>query len=88
MVPAFHVLVVDPEPATRELVADLLVEAGLEVTDARDQADAERVLSVFHVDVVVGELGASPAPVVALARPIHPVVLLAAIRDAATRVSR
>lgn len=88
MIASLHVLVVEPEPATRDLVSDLLAEAGLEVTTAYDREDARRVLSIFPVDVVVGSFDAAPAPVVAISKPIHGLVLLAAIRDAAARATR
>lgn len=87
MIASLHVLVVEPEPATRDLVSDLLAEAGLEVTTAYDGDDARRVLAIFPVDVVVGAIEASPAPVVAIARPIHGLVLLAAIHEAAARTA-
>jgi CheY-like chemotaxis protein len=85
MIASLHVLVVEPEPATRDLVSDLLAEAGLEVTTAYGQEDAARVLSVFPVDVVVGSLDSSRAPVVEISRPVHGLLLLAAIREAAAR---
>jgi len=78
-----HVLVVEPEPATRDLVADLLAEAGLEVTTAYGCDDASRLLAIFPVDVVVGALDDSPAPVVAIPRPLRGLILLEAIRVAA-----
>jgi CheY-like chemotaxis protein len=87
MIASLHVLVVEPEPATRDLVSDLLAEAGLEVTTAYGREDARRVLSVFPVDVVVGSIESAPAPVVAIPRPIHGLMLLAAIRDAVARTS-
>lgn len=85
MVPAYHVLVVEPEPSTRERVSDLLAEAGLEVTSAYDRDDADRFLSVFHVDVVVGEHDSARAPVVAIPRPLRERELLDAIREAVVR---
>jgi CheY-like chemotaxis protein len=87
MIASLHVLVVEPEPATRDLVSDLLAEAGLEVTTAYDREDARRVLSVFPVDVVVGAMESATAPVVAIPRPLHGLILLEAIRHAARTTS-
>ena len=88
MIASLHVLVVDPEPATRDLVSDLLADAGLEVTTAYDRDDARRVLAVFPIDVVVGAIDAAPAPVVQIERPVRGGVLLEMVREAAARSSR
>lgn len=87
MIASLHVLVVEPEPATRDLVSDMLAEAGLEVTVAYDREDARRVLAVFPIDVVVGAMESAPAPVVAITRPLQALILLAAIREAARATS-
>lgn len=85
MVPSVHVLVVEPEPAVRDLVADLLSDAGMEVTTAYGGDDARRVLSVFAVDVVVGALDAAPSPIVPITTPVREGALVRAIREAVDR---
>jgi hypothetical protein len=87
MIASLHVLVVEPEPATRDLVCDLLAEAGLEVTTAYGREDARRVLAIFPVDCVVGTIDSARAPVVAIPKPVQGPVLLDAIHDAISRTA-
>ncbi len=51
-----HILVVDDDPALRELVRDYLVEHELQVSTAESGAQMDRVLSVEPVDLVLLDL--------------------------------
>jgi DNA-binding response OmpR family regulator len=94
---ALHVLVVDGEAPTRQLLAGMLLEAGHEVSVANGTDETDRVLATYTIDIVVS--AADPPclalldktrrprptpPVIAVNdQPIHALLLLAAIRDLA-----
>ena|SRR5690349_10787842 len=89
-----HVLVVDGEVATRNLIAGMLEVAGHAVAVASDGAATERALDSGEFDVVISAADPpAPAllerrrptpPVIALTdAPVHGLLLLAALRDLA-----
>jgi DNA-binding response OmpR family regulator len=92
-----HVLVVDGEAPTRQLIAGMLTEAGHEVSVANGTDETDQVLANCEIDIVIS--AADPPrlalldknrrtrptpPVIAVNdQPIHGLLLLAAIRDLA-----
>jgi DNA-binding response OmpR family regulator len=51
-----HILVVDDDPAIRDLVRDHLVEHDMEVSTAGSGAEMDKVLGSAHVDLVILDL--------------------------------
>ncbi|HYE85894.1 MAG TPA: sigma-54 dependent transcriptional regulator, partial [Vicinamibacterales bacterium] len=56
-----HLLLVDDEEALRSVVAERLIDAGYEVTQAADGHAARRALEGFAFDVIVSDLRLPPA---------------------------
>lgn len=51
-----HILLVDDEEALRSVVAERLVDAGFNVTQAADAESARKALDGFAFDVIISDL--------------------------------
>jgi two-component system phosphate regulon response regulator OmpR len=93
MVEGAHLLVVDDDTRTRELLRRYLVEHGYRVATAADAAEAEGQLDALAFDLVVldvmlpGEDGMSFTRRLRAAKRDMPIVLLTARGDTADRIS-
>ena len=51
-----HVLIVDHDPVTRNLMTSLLVDRGVTVDQAAGRSDAEQLLQANHYDTIILDL--------------------------------
>jgi len=86
-----HVLVVDDDPAMRDLIADYLGENELRVTRAATGAEMAQVLSQSAIDVLVLDLRLAGEDGMDLARKVRaesaiPIIMVTGRKDEADRV--
>jgi DNA-binding response OmpR family regulator len=86
-----HILVVDDDPAIRELVRDYLVQHGLEVSLAASGVEMDKVLGSRHVDLVVLDLMLPDEDGLAIARRLRekldlPIIMLTGRKEESDRV--
>jgi CheY-like chemotaxis protein len=55
--PSIKLLIVDDDPATRELLGEALEHRGASVRMSADAADAQRTFATWHPDLVISDLG-------------------------------
>src|SRR5215510_3073173 len=86
-----HILVVDDDPAIRELIREYLTENDFKVSVAETGADMDRVLSVEIVDLVILDLKLPDEDGLAIARRLResldiPIIMLTGRKEEADRV--
>jgi DNA-binding response OmpR family regulator len=86
-----HILVVDDDPAMRELMAEYLADNDLRVTTASTGAEMSQVLAESVIDLVILDLRLSGEDGMQLARQLRekseiPVIIVTGKRDEADRV--
>ena len=86
-----HVLVIDDDPAMRELIADYLGENELRVTAVATGAEMEKVLAEQAIDVVVLDLRLAGEDGMQLAKKLRetseiPIIIVSGRKDEADRV--
>ena len=86
-----HILVVDDDPAMRELIGEYLAENDLRVTPASSGAEMTRVLGESVVDLILLDLRLAGEDGMKLARQVRetsdvPVIIVTGKRDEADRV--
>ena len=55
--PPIKLLIVDDDPATRELLGEALEDRGASVRTSADGAEAQRTFATWHPDLVISDLG-------------------------------
>ncbi|APV49045.1 DNA-binding response regulator [Betaproteobacteria bacterium GR16-43] len=86
-----HILVVDDDPAIRELIREYLAENDFKVSVAETGGDMDRVLAVEVVDLVILDLKLPDEDGLAIARRLResldlPIIILTGRKDEADRV--
>jgi len=86
-----HILVVDDDPAIRDLIQEYLTENNFKVSVAGDGGDMDRVLSVEVVDLVVLDLKLPDEDGLAIARRLResldlPIIILTGRKEEVDRV--
>jgi two-component system, OmpR family, response regulator len=86
-----HILVVDDDPAIRELLRDCLEPEGFRVSEAADSSAMRALLSAGHIDLVTLDLMLGGENGLNLARDIHsrhdvPIVMITGKGDTIDRV--
>jgi DNA-binding response OmpR family regulator len=89
--PSHHILVVDDDPAMRELMVEYLQENDLRVSTAASGAEMKRILQDQVIDLVLLDLRLSGEDGMQLARELRstseiPVIIVTGKRDEADRV--
>ena len=86
-----HILVVDDDPAMRELMREYLTENELRITTASSGADMSKALAASAIDLVILDLRLNGEDGMQLARALRttsdiPVIIVSGKRDEADRV--